>query len=246
MYDINDYKDATVYDSQGEKVGKVDDLFIDEETGQPEWVLVDTGMLSPTVLVPVSPLNRSEQGFVAPYTKEQIESSPRADKDADTISQREERKLYDHYGIAYGTGSSGTILPQDESAAQSSAAQGYADRPAETSPSTSTPSMSESEREHPSTSGVEGEDRRTGEVGRTTPLVRMSRSTATGPSGEPVRREETIYDTETVTTEPVAEQEPAAEEVRRDMLGEEPSGEESEAERLRRLERERRDDTRAA
>ncbi len=114
MYNADDYRDATVYDSQGDKVGKVEDLFIDEETGRPEWVQIDTGVLAPHALVPAEKLSRSEDGWVAPYTTDHITSAPRVDAKADTISQTDERKLYEHYDVQYGSEGSGTLLPEGE------------------------------------------------------------------------------------------------------------------------------------
>src|ERR687893_352101 len=89
-----------VYSSEGEKIGSVEEIFVDEQTGQPEWIGLGTGMFgSKRVLVPVEGAQQSSQGFEVPYTKDQVKQTP--DIDSDEISQETEARLYSHYGLDY-------------------------------------------------------------------------------------------------------------------------------------------------
>ena len=42
--DFDRIEGATAYDNSGEKIGRVGQLYIDDETGEPTWVTVSTGL----------------------------------------------------------------------------------------------------------------------------------------------------------------------------------------------------------
>ena len=101
----------TVYGADGDKIGSIEELFVDEQTGKPEWVGVGTGMLgTKRVLVPVVGMERSDDGFRVPYSKDQVKNTP--DIDGDEISQETEAQLYSHYGLDYSEDRSDTGLPE--------------------------------------------------------------------------------------------------------------------------------------
>ena len=100
-----------VYSSDGEKIGSVEEIFVDEQTGQPEWIGLGTGMFgSKRVLVPVEGATMSGEGFQGPYAKDQVKQTP--DIDGDEISQETEAALYSHYGLGYSEQRSDTGLPE--------------------------------------------------------------------------------------------------------------------------------------
>ena len=100
-----------VYSADGDKIGKIEDVFVDQETGEPEWLGVSTGMLgTKRVLVPVTGASSYEDGFQVPYASEQVKQTP--DIDADEISQENEAELYSHYGLQYSERRSDTGLPE--------------------------------------------------------------------------------------------------------------------------------------
>ena len=119
----------TVYGADGGKIGSIEELFVDEQTGKPEWIGVGTGMLgTKRVLVPVVGMEPSDDGFRVPYSKDQVKDTP--DIDSDEISQETEAQLYAHYGIDYGESRSDTGLPEGGTptgGAPSSATVGEAD-----------------------------------------------------------------------------------------------------------------------
>jgi uncharacterized protein YrrD len=39
------FQGRTMLDRDGDKIGKIDDIYEDKQTGQPEWALVNTGLL---------------------------------------------------------------------------------------------------------------------------------------------------------------------------------------------------------
>jgi uncharacterized protein (TIGR02271 family) len=111
MESLQSARGQTVYGADGDKIGSIEELFVDEQTGKPEWVGVGTGMLgTKRVLVPVVGMEPSDDGFRVPYSKGQVKGTP--DIDSEEISQETEAQLYSHYGLEYGESRSDTGLPE--------------------------------------------------------------------------------------------------------------------------------------
>ncbi|MGI8571663.1 MAG: DUF2382 domain-containing protein [Solirubrobacteraceae bacterium] len=103
-----DFRGRTVVDSRGEKIGKVDELFYDEQGGQPEWALVNTGLFgTKKTFVPIRGASPTGEDLQVPISKEQVKEAPRIDADQE-LSEQEERRLFEHYGIPYTTEGSTT------------------------------------------------------------------------------------------------------------------------------------------
>ncbi len=95
----------TVYDRDGDKVGKVDDLFLDE-SDQPEYVGVKMGFFGlSSTLIPFDAV-RVDEGQQALYVeaeKEQIKDGPRFDDDNE-ITPDFEQQVRGHYGLSASGG----------------------------------------------------------------------------------------------------------------------------------------------
>ena len=102
---------AAVYSSEGERIGTVEELFMDEETREPEWIGIGTGFFgTKRVLVPVTGASTESDGITVPYSKQQVKDAP--DVDGDEISQETEAELYSYYGLDYSERQSDTGLPE--------------------------------------------------------------------------------------------------------------------------------------
>jgi uncharacterized protein (TIGR02271 family) len=107
---------TTVYSSDGEKIGSVEEIYVDDQTDRPEWIGLGTGLFgTKRALVPVEGASMREGGVLVPYSKDQVKGSP--DIDADEISQETEAQLYGHYGLGYSEQRSDTGLPEGAPAA---------------------------------------------------------------------------------------------------------------------------------
>ncbi|MBD0291382.1 MAG: PRC and DUF2382 domain-containing protein [Thermoleophilia bacterium] len=101
---------SDVFSSEGEKIGSIEELFVDEQTGEPEWIGLGIGFFgSKRVLVPVQGADVREDGVTVPYSKDQVKETP--DIDSDEISQETEERLYAHYGLSYSEERSDSGLP---------------------------------------------------------------------------------------------------------------------------------------
>ena len=93
---------ADVIDASGDKVGTVEEIYLDQESGQPEWALVKTGLFgSKSTFVPLSGATPQDDSLRVQYEKDRIKDAPQIEPDQQ-LSQSEERELYEHYGMGYG------------------------------------------------------------------------------------------------------------------------------------------------
>lgn len=107
MADANafDWEGETVLDREGEKVGKIEEIFLVEETGRPEWALVKIGRLKGhTTLVPLTRARPSEKGVAVHVAKDKISEAPEVPADAEP-SEQQVNAVYRHYGIEIPTSS---------------------------------------------------------------------------------------------------------------------------------------------
>src|SRR3712207_2842464 len=84
------------YDESGEKIGSAAEVYLDDETGQPEWVTVRTGLFgTKESFVPIRNADLTNDGVRVPVTKEQVKDAPKIDTDGH-LSPEEEQNLYRH------------------------------------------------------------------------------------------------------------------------------------------------------
>ena len=110
--DIKTWRGHEARGSDGDKLGKIEDIYLDEQTGKPEWMAVKTGMFGGRVsFVPLAQARLDGDAVTVPYDKATITDAPHAEADGQ-LSQPEEADLYRHYGLDYGEARSDSGLPQ--------------------------------------------------------------------------------------------------------------------------------------
>ena len=106
---------ATAHGSDGEKIGKVGQLFLDDQTGQPEFVTVNTGLFGTSEsFVPVEGATLEGDRLVVPFTKDKVKDAPNVDLDRGHLDPSEEQRLFEYYGMTMtsGTDTYGTDTTQ--------------------------------------------------------------------------------------------------------------------------------------
>jgi uncharacterized protein (TIGR02271 family) len=106
---------GTVLDKSGAKIGSVQDIYLDDRSGEPEWVLVSTGWVgNKGTFVPLQ--NASQQGndIVVPYDEDFVKGAPTMDPDGQ-LTPQEENQLYEYYGLA-GLGAQADVTDRDTTA----------------------------------------------------------------------------------------------------------------------------------
>jgi len=98
------FRGRTMLDRDGDKIGKIDDIYEDKQTGRPEWALVHTGLFgTKKTFVPLHNAQPVGEDVRVPLEKARVKDAPSIDADGE-LSETEERQLYTHYDVAYDTG----------------------------------------------------------------------------------------------------------------------------------------------
>jgi uncharacterized protein (TIGR02271 family) len=92
---------GTLVGQGGDSLGKIAQVYLDDETGRPEWATVNTGMFGGgESFVPLADATLSGSEVTVPYDKAKVKGAPRVDQDGDGhISEKQEAELYQYYGM---------------------------------------------------------------------------------------------------------------------------------------------------
>ena len=99
--DVLSWRGRDLIDNDGDKIGSIDEIYLDRETDAPEWAVVTTGLFgTKRTFVPISDAQPHEDGIRVPFEKSAVKDAPSVDPDGE-LSRDEERTLYQHYGRDY-------------------------------------------------------------------------------------------------------------------------------------------------
>ena len=102
--DISRMQNAEVVDQNGDKVGSVGQIYLDDQTQRPTWVTVKTGLFgNKETFIPLDQATQDGDNIRVPYTKDFIKDAPNMDADHH-ISESEEDELYRYYNLEQGRG----------------------------------------------------------------------------------------------------------------------------------------------
>jgi sporulation protein YlmC with PRC-barrel domain len=85
-------------DSSGCKIGTVDEVYLDDATGEPEWAAVRTGFFRRDALIPLEPSELVGDVLQVPFERALIRNTPVLGVGRH-LSPRQEFQLYLHYGL---------------------------------------------------------------------------------------------------------------------------------------------------
>jgi sporulation protein YlmC with PRC-barrel domain len=90
-------------DGDGNRIGEVVDVYLDNETGRPEWAVVRTGLFGMrSTFVPLADAREVGEELRVPHRRVQVKEAPNIEPDGQ-LSEAEEAELYRHYGLDYDT-----------------------------------------------------------------------------------------------------------------------------------------------
>jgi uncharacterized protein (TIGR02271 family) len=88
-----------VIDADGNKIGGVGQIYLDDQTGEPSWVTVKTGLFGTSEsFVPLPGASLSGSDVVVMHDKDTVKGAPRVAADGD-LTPDEEDSLYAYYGL---------------------------------------------------------------------------------------------------------------------------------------------------
>jgi len=98
---------GNVRTTEGDKVGSIGTFYTDDDTGEPTWVTVKTGLFgSSESFIPLQDASVEGDDVVVPFSKDHIKDAPRVAEDGH-LDPGEESRLYNHYGLDGERGLSG-------------------------------------------------------------------------------------------------------------------------------------------
>jgi uncharacterized protein (TIGR02271 family) len=112
--DVLSWRGQNALDADGDKIGSIEEIYLDAETNEPEWALVNTGMFgTKRSFVPIQNASPSNgDGVRLPFDKATVKDAPKVDPDG-RLSPQEEAELYRHYGLDYSEPRGGNGVVDD-------------------------------------------------------------------------------------------------------------------------------------
>ncbi|MBM7172695.1 PRC-barrel domain-containing protein [Streptomyces sp. G44] len=87
------------FDRNGAKIGTIDEIYLDDATGAPEWAAIRTGLFSRDAFVPLEPSELVDDGTLRiPFDRDLIRDAPDFGVGRH-LSPAQELQLYHHYGL---------------------------------------------------------------------------------------------------------------------------------------------------
>jgi uncharacterized protein (TIGR02271 family) len=110
---VRSWQGRTMVDRDGDKIGTIDAIYLDDQTGQPEWALVNTGLFgAKSTFVPLAQADTVGDEVQVSYEKQLVKDAPRVEADQH-LSEAEEQELWRHYGLDYGESAPGRADDDD-------------------------------------------------------------------------------------------------------------------------------------
>jgi len=104
-------------DRDGNRIGEITDIYLDNETGRPEWAVVRTGLFGlRSTFAPLAEATEVGEQVQIRHQRAQVKDAPNIEPDGQ-LSEAEEAELYRHYGLDYdavtmeGDTAAGTLAP---------------------------------------------------------------------------------------------------------------------------------------
>ncbi|MET8555232.1 PRC-barrel domain-containing protein [Streptomyces sp. NPDC004959] len=88
-------------DSEGVRIGTVDEVYLDDATGIPEWAAIRTGLFSRDAFVPLEPSRLVAGVLRVPFARALVKNAPDFGVGRH-LSPQQELELYRHYGLDAG------------------------------------------------------------------------------------------------------------------------------------------------
>ena len=101
-WNVADWHGKTLLDCNGEKIGKLQDVYVDVENDEPQFATVKEGFINRHLtFVPLGGINVGPDDLQVAVTKAQVGSAPNIEQHGDELSQADESALYHHYELNY-------------------------------------------------------------------------------------------------------------------------------------------------
>src|ERR1700747_1922423 len=89
-------------DRDGERIGKLQDVYVDVENDEPQFATVKEGFIGRHLtFVPLGGIKAGPDELQVAVTRDQIKAAPNIEQHGEELSQADESRLYHHYELNY-------------------------------------------------------------------------------------------------------------------------------------------------
>ena len=99
---VAEWHGKLLVDRYGEKIGKLEDVYVDVETDEPQFATVKEGFIGRHLtFVPLGGIKVGPDGLQVTVAREQVQDAPNIEQHGEELSQADESALYHHYELNY-------------------------------------------------------------------------------------------------------------------------------------------------
>lgn len=101
-WNVSEWHGKTLVDRDGERIGKLQDVYVDVETDEPQFATVKEGLIGRHLtFVPLAGIQIGPDDLQVQVTKEAVRTAPDIELHGEELSQADESMLYHHFEMNY-------------------------------------------------------------------------------------------------------------------------------------------------
>jgi sporulation protein YlmC with PRC-barrel domain len=101
-WNVADWHGKMLVDREGERIGKLQDVYVDVENDEPHFASVKEGLIGRHLtLVPPSGITVGPDDLQVKVPTERVKAAPNLELHGEELSQADESALYHHYELNY-------------------------------------------------------------------------------------------------------------------------------------------------
>ncbi len=101
-FNVADWQGKVLLDINGEKIGKLEDVYVDVETDVPQFATVKEGFIDRHLtFVPLGGIIVGPDNLQVAVTKDKVQDAPNIELKGEELSQADESALYHYYELNY-------------------------------------------------------------------------------------------------------------------------------------------------
>jgi sporulation protein YlmC with PRC-barrel domain len=101
-WNVAEWHGKMLIDRDGERIGKLEDVYVDIETDEPQFATVKEGLIGRHLtFVPMGGIKVSPDGLQVAVPGELVKAAPNIEQHGEELSQADESALYHHYELNY-------------------------------------------------------------------------------------------------------------------------------------------------
>jgi hypothetical protein len=101
-WNVAEWHGKMLIDRDGEKIGKLQDVYVDVETDEPQFGTVKEGLIGRHLtFVPLGGTKVGPDTLQVTVSKQQVKDAPNIEQHGEELAQADESALYHHYELNY-------------------------------------------------------------------------------------------------------------------------------------------------